>query len=86
MVIILVVVGAALPWLDVDNASRVTMLVIAAVLAVVWWNSSFERRRKPASDGEAPVDRSEAIGKAAGRLAGNAAKAIRDRSARRDER
>ncbi len=78
VVIGLLVVAAVLPWLEVDNTSRVTMVVIAVVLAVVWWNSSFERRR--VVEGAPAVDRSEAIGRSAGRLAGNAAKAIRDRT------
>ena len=62
----------------------------AVVLAVVWWNSAFENRaskrkaaaaapaRRPVGQ-PAKVDRSEAIGRGAGRLAGSVAKAIRDR-------
>ena len=60
----------------------------AAVLGVVWWNSAFEKRPSrraragatPAEPPAAPVDRSEAIGRGAGRLAGSIAKAVRDRS------
>ena len=57
--------------------------------AVVWWNSAFENRaskRKAAaataaaSGGQpAKVDRSQSIGRGAGRLAGTVAKSIRDR-------
>ena len=56
----------------------------AVVLAIVWWNSAFENRaskRKAAaatgaaSGGQpAQVDRSQSIGRGAGRLAGTVAK------------
>jgi hypothetical protein len=80
----LVVIGAiavasVLPFLSIDNASRVMMAVTAVILGFVWWNSSFERRGAGASSGQ-PVDRSEAIGRGAGRIAGNIARAVRDRS------
>ena len=81
VLIIGLVVAAVLPW-GVDNASRLMMLIVAAVLAVVWWNSAFTRR-EPA-DPARPVDRTEVIGRSAGRLAGQAAKAIRDRANRQD--
>ena len=51
----LVVIGvlvllAALPMLTIDAASRLTMVIIAVVLAVVWWGTNFadsaERRRR----------------------------------------
>jgi hypothetical protein len=76
--------GAVLPGLNVDATGRAILAVAAVVLAVVWWNSAFEsratRRRAAAERATAPkADRSEAIGRGAGRLAGNVAKAIRDR-------
>ena len=49
VLIIGLVVAAVLPW-GVDNASRIMMLIVAAVLAVVWWNSAFTRRA-PADPG-----------------------------------
>jgi hypothetical protein len=74
-------VAAVLPWVDIDAASRVLLGGGAAVLAVVWWNSAFESRRSRAAGGAtAQQDRSEAIGRGAGRMAGNIAKAVRDRS------
>ena len=79
--IIGLVVAAVLPW-PVDNASRLIMVVVAAVLAVVWWNSAFTPRAP--ADPSRPVDRTEVIGRSAGRLAGQAAKAIRDRANRQD--
>ena len=74
-VIGVLVVAAALPWLDVDNTSRLLMVIVAVILGVVWWNSSFEppvtRPREPR------VDRSEAVGRVAGRAVGNTVKAAR---------
>ena len=59
----------------------------AAVLGVVWSNSSFEARKPrrakggpPSGSTIQPADRSEAFGRGAGRLAGSIAKAVRDRS------
>jgi hypothetical protein len=78
VVIAVIALLAAMPFLDVDNTTRIVMAVIAAILAVVWWNSSFAtpvpRARDPL------VDRSEAIGRGAGRVAGSIARAVRDRS------
>ena len=71
-----------LPCLDIDNASRVMMAVAAVILGFVWWNSSFERTRRAPARPDTPVDRSEAIGRGAGRLAGNIARAVRDRANR----
>ncbi|MET0144878.1 MAG: hypothetical protein ABW328_08855 [Ilumatobacteraceae bacterium] len=81
VVIAVLVVLAVLPFLNVDNASRVMMVVAAAILAVIWWNSSFTTRRTrvPGDDGTR-VDRSEAFGRSAGRAVGGIARAVRDRS------
>jgi hypothetical protein len=87
VVIAVLALGAVLPWVDIDSASRVLLGCGAAVLAVVWWNSAFETRRSrtaasttAATGDSAGTDRSEAIGRGAGRLAGGIAKAVRDRS------
>ena len=86
---------AVLPFLDVDSATRVILGGAAAVLAVVWWNSAFENappargrrgRRPPVGSTAKPADRSEAIGRGAGRLAGGIAKAVRDRTKSRADR
>ena len=83
----LVVIGvllavAAMPWLNVENSSRVLIAMSAVVLAFVWWNSAFERRpKRPAGPS---VDRSEAIGRSAGRTVGGIARAVRDRANRPD--
>jgi hypothetical protein len=68
-------VAAALP-IDVDNTSRVLLVVVAALLGYVWWHSSFETRRRAPGP---PIDRSEAVGRAAGRAVAGAVRAVRDR-------
>jgi len=78
VVIAVIALGAALPFLDVDNTTRIVMLVVAVILGVVWLNSSFTKAA-PRTRAEM-VDRSEAIGRGAGRIAGNIARAVRDRS------
>ena len=80
VVIVALAVAAVIPWIDIDATSRILLGAGAAVLAVVWWNSAFESRRSRAAAAVAQQDRSEAIGRGAGRLAGNIAKAVRDRS------
>jgi hypothetical protein len=85
-VIAVLVLGAAIPVLGEDATARAVMAAGAVILAVVWWNSAFESRsskRKAAqatSSQPAKVDRSQAIGRSAGRMAGVVAKTIRDRS------
>jgi hypothetical protein len=81
VVIVALAVVAVVPQLDLDATSRILLAGAAVVLGVVWWNSAFESRRSRAAAGTAaPADRAEAIGRGAGRLAGNIAKAVRDRS------
>src|SRR5262245_53557680 len=86
VVIALLVVGALAP-LGQDSTGRLILGAAAVVLSIVWWNSAFESRasRRAAAaaaagtgTGEpAKVDRSQQIGRGAGRLAGSVAKSIR---------
>jgi hypothetical protein len=81
VVIALIAVAAAQPWIRVDAGARVVMAGIAAVMAFVWWQSSFAekttRRARAtaaaatAGDGTADGDRSVQIGRTAGRLVGD---------------
>lgn len=79
-----VVVIAALPMLDIDSASRLTMVVVALVLAVVWWGTNFadsaarRRSRLAASPAPGRID-SQSIGRTAGRLVARANEAMRKR-------
>jgi hypothetical protein len=80
VVVIAITVGLALqPWIDTDSGARIVMIGIAAVLAFVWWQSSFvEKQSRQARDAISADDgRSTQIGRRAGRLVGdgiNAAK------------
>ncbi len=82
VVIGVLVVLAALPMLEIDAASRFTMLIVAAVLAVVWWGTNFatsaERRRYLASSTSGRVN-TQSIGRTAGRLVAKAGDAMRKR-------
>jgi hypothetical protein len=77
VVIGVLVVLAALPWFDVDNTSRLLLVVVAAMLAYIWWHSSFQSPLSRAAG--PPMDRSEAVGRAAGKVVGGAVRAVRDR-------
>ena len=77
--VVIVVLGvlAVLPFLSIDTASRLTMLVVAAVLGFVWWGTNFspaERRRVTTPSGRLDV---EGLGRSAGRLFAKANEAIK---------
>jgi hypothetical protein len=74
-VIVVLVLVAAVPALDIDNATRLLLVLVGAVLAFVWWNSSFAAPA-PRPPGEV-VDRGEAVGRFAGRAVGNTVKGAR---------
>jgi len=74
---------AALPMLTIDAASRLTMVIVAVVLGVVWWGTNFadsaeRRRRRLASPSSGRVD-AQSIGRTAGRLVAKANEAVRKR-------
>jgi hypothetical protein len=79
-----VAVTAVLPFVEIDGASRATMLVMATILGFLWYGTNFEtrpeasRRRSQARDALAS-DRSEAIGRSAGRLVARATAEARKR-------
>lgn len=76
---------AALPFLDIDAASRLTMVVIAAVMGFLWLSTNFDTRVQAAARrgaaGRSAVARfdSEKIGRTAGRLVGKAGEYARKR-------
>ena len=78
VVMVALVAGAALPFLDVDNTSRLLMIGIAVVMGVMWWNTAFEPKAATVRQGS----RTEAAAGYAGRFVGNATRAVRQR--RRD--
>ncbi len=61
------VVVAALPWLTIDNTSRLMMVGVAAVMFAIWTTTNFAAPTARVRPGQ-PVARSESIGRAAGRL------------------
>ena len=75
-IIVLVVLSAVRPWVEIDDGTRVIVFGIAAVHFVVWLSSSFAEKPKkqknvpsaPASPAD-PNDRSVVVGKKAGRMA-----------------
>ena len=84
VVVAIVVAVAALPFLTIDSASRVTMIVIAGIMAFLWVSTNFDTRREAAGKRGAarlasPGDRSEAIGRTAGRLVARAGEYARKR-------
>ena len=83
VVVAVLLVVAALPFLTIDSASRLTMVVVALVLGFVWWGTNFanaaERRRRLASSASGKVD-AVSIGRTAGRLYARANDALRKRT------
>ena len=85
LVVIGVVAGTAvLPFLEIDAMSRVTMLLVAAILAFLWYGTNFETRpeagrRRSEARAVLASDRSEAIGRTAGRLVAKVATQARKR-------
>jgi hypothetical protein len=67
VVMAVVLLAAVLPVFSVDNATRLIMLVIVAVMVFLWLSTSFAERPVRTA-GAARVDRSESIGRTAGRL------------------
>ncbi|HSB86193.1 MAG TPA: hypothetical protein VLD86_07795 [Ilumatobacteraceae bacterium] len=70
------VAAGAQPWVDLESATRVTILGIAAVHLFVWWQTNFAERVK-SRGADAEADRSTEIGRIAGRLVGNSVNAVR---------
>ena len=76
IVIAAVLVLAVQPWLAVDSGARIVMVGIAAVMAFVWWQSSFAEKAKRETL-VAEGGRSTDIGRRAGRLVGDGINAAR---------
>ncbi len=81
-VVAVLLVVAALPFLNIDSASRATMVVVALLLGFVWWGTNFanaaERRRRLTSSASGKVD-AVSIGRTAGRFYARANDALRKR-------
>ena len=68
---------AVQPWVEVEGSTRVIMVVIAGVMAFIWWQSDFT----PKVRGRAPIGteggRSTEVGRMAGRAAGSSVAAVK---------
>jgi hypothetical protein len=73
-----IVVGAAQPFIEVDPGARVVMVGIAAVLAFVWFQTTFAEKSKPT---RAPITvergRSDEVGRIAGRAVASGVNAVK---------
>lgn len=85
IVISVVVAVAAMPFLNIDTASRLTMVVLAAAMGFMWLSTNFDSRAESAArrnarqrPGGARYD-GEKIGRVAGRLVGKAGEYARKR-------
>jgi hypothetical protein len=63
-----VALAAVMPFLDIDNSSRLMMLGAAAVMFFLWLSSDFSPPVSKLRKVGVPLDRSESIGRTAGRL------------------
>lgn len=86
--------AAVQPWVEVRNDTRVVMVGIAVVHAVVWWGSSFHENVRPTPDEKVAArqqaaaastgDRSTELGKKAGRAVGTGVNMVRRARAKRE--
>lgn len=75
IVIAALVAVAALPFLDIDNTSRLLLAGVAVILAARWWTTRFEKVVVTRREGRV----GDAAG-FAGRLVGSAARRVRDKN------
>ncbi len=78
-IIVLVLLSAIRPWVEIDDGTRVIVFGIAAVHFVVWLSSSFAEKQKKQKRGSVatavssapadPNDRSVVVGQKVGRMA-----------------
>ena len=74
MIVGLLVVAAAQPWIGFEAVGRLLLVAIAVVLFSVWFHTDFsERTPRRAAAGST----SEAVGRRAGRLAAEGVKAAK---------
>lgn len=81
LVMIGILAAALQPWFTVPSGARLVMLVMLVPLGFLWYYTDWAER---VSRRERRVERagvqSDAVGRSAGRFAGNAVKAIKKRS------
>jgi hypothetical protein len=78
VVIAIIVVLGAQPTIDVEASARAVMLVVAGLLAFVWWQTSFtEKVRSGRAAISAQDGRSTEVGRLAGRAVGDGVNLVR---------
>lgn len=77
VVIVAIVAAAGQPWVSVEASSRVIMVVLAGVMAFVWWQSSFAEKVRTRAPIPAEGARSTEIGRMAGRVVGDGVITVR---------
>lgn len=81
VVMVGILVVAAQPWFEVPAGGRLIMLVMLVPLGFLWFYTDWaERRSRTERRLERASVRSEDVGRSAGRLAGNAVKAIKKKT------
>ena len=80
VVMLLLIAGAAQPWVSVDNTSRLLLVGVAFVLWFVWFHTDFTEKvsrseRKATSEVGRPS--SEDIGRGAGRVVGGGVNSLK---------
>ncbi len=81
IVIVGILVAAVQPWIDVEFTGRLVMLVILVPLGFLWFYTDWaERKDRKQRRAEKAGPKGEELGRSAGRMAGNAYKAIKKRA------
>ena len=80
VVMIAIVFGAAQPWMAVELTGRLIMFVMLVPLGFLWFYTDWaERSDRKQRRTEQAGPKGEQIGRSAGRMAGNAYKAVKKR-------
>lgn len=72
VVIAAIVVGALQPWLAVEVTGRAVMLIIVVPLGFLWFYTDWAERKQRSERRAERAQRGNDLGRAAGRVAGNA--------------
>ena len=76
-----ILIAAVQPWFDVPPGGRLIMIVMLVPLGFLWFYTDWaERRSRKERRVERGSVKSEDVGRSAGRMAGNAFKAIKKKS------
>jgi hypothetical protein len=77
VVIVAVLVGGLQPVVHVEAGTRMVMIAIAAVMAFIWWQTSFVERAQRRAAISADQGRSTEVGRLAGRAVGDGVNLVR---------